>query len=61
MVLHDLQLLELDVSVPGLPELDVPRCLDEVSLGLFLLLLLELLAQALKKQLVQLDNLGIKK
>ena len=65
-VLRDVQLLELDVSVLGLPELlllglDVPRCLDEVPLGLLLVLLLELLGQALKEQiLVQLDNLNSK-
>ena len=65
-VLPDEQLLELDGSVPGLPELlllrlDVPRCLDQVSLGLLLVLLLVLLEQALKEQiLVQLDNLNNK-
>ena len=46
-------LLELDVSVPSLPELlllglNVPHCLDEVPFGLLLVLLLELLGQAVR-------------
>ena len=46
-VLRDVQLLELDVSVLGLPNLfllglNVPRCLENVPLGLLLVLLLEL-------------------
>ena len=62
-VLCDEQLFELDVSVPGLPELllhglNVPRCLDKVPLGLLLVLLMELLGKGQKEQLVQRDNLN---
>ena len=64
-VLRDVQLLELGVSILNLPKLfllglNVPVCLDEVLLGLLLVLLLELRGQALKEQvLVQLDNLDM--
>ena len=62
-VLCDEQLLELDVSVPCLPELllhglDVPHFLDKVPLGLLLVLLMELLGKGQKEQLVQRDNLN---
>ena len=56
-VLRDVQLLELDVSVLDLPEpvllgLSVSRCFDEVPLGLLLVVLRQLLSQALKKQVL---------
>ena len=64
--LDDVQLLFLlDDSDPGLPEtvllrgLNVPRCLDELPLGLLLVLRQLLLGQALKVQVpVQLGNLN---
>ena len=58
----DEQLVQLEGSVSGLlkPQLRVPRCLDDVPLGLLLVQLLELLGQTLKVQLVQLDNLNNK-
>ena len=58
-------LLELDVSSLGLPEpvllgLSLPRCLDNVPLGLLLVLLQDLLGQALKeRKLVNLCSLAI--
>ena len=56
-LLRDKQLLELDVSNLDLPKpvllgLSVSRCLDELPLGLFLLVLRQLLGQALKEQVL---------
>ena len=63
-VLCDEQLLELDVSDLDLPEplllgLHVSRCLDKIPFGLLLVVLRQLLGQALKEQaLVKLVKLG---
>ena len=56
-VLRDEQFLELNVSNLDLPEpvllgLSVSCCLDELPLGLFLLVLRQLLGQALKEQVL---------